>query len=81
LFLGAGGVASIVGGRPIPVFAEDTDGSSLSSGNVVEIRVANLEGQPDSTGTIKIQLRPDWAPRGVARFEVSSQNYLQPTDE
>ena len=61
LFLGAGAVSSIVGGRPVPVFAEETaDGSSTSIGNIVEIQVSNLDGNPDSTGTIKIQLKPEW---------------------
>jgi hypothetical protein len=70
LFLGASAVTTIVGGRPIPVFAEDA-AAGASGGNVIEIQVANLDGQADNTGTIKIQLKPDWAPRGVARFEVS----------
>jgi hypothetical protein len=60
LFLGAGAVSSVVGGRLVPVFAESTDGSSTSIGNIVEIQVSNLDGNPDSTGTIKIQLKPEW---------------------
>lgn len=68
LFLGAG-TMSTLGRRPLPVFAEEIDGSK--SGSTVEIQVTNLGGEPDSKGTIKIQLKPEWAPRGVARFEVS----------
>lgn len=48
-------------GKALPVFAEETDGK------VIEIEVSNLDG--GATGTIKIQMKPDWAPRGVARFE------------
>ena len=67
VFLGAGAIVSTIGSKSLPSFAED---SSPSSGNVVEIQVENLDG-PSSSGTIKIQLKPEWAPRGVARFEVS----------
>ena len=67
VFLGAGAVVSTLGSKSLPSFAEDT---GTSSGNVVEIQVENLDG-PSSSGTIKIQLKPEWAPRGVARFEVS----------
>lgn len=71
LFLGVGGVSTL-GGRPLAALAEDTDSSQ--SGNVVEIQVSNLDGNPDSKGTIKIKMKPDWAPRGVARFEVRFAN-------
>lgn len=50
-------------GQSLPALAEDTS----TAGNIVEIQVENLDG--GSSGTIKIQLKPDWAPRGVARFE------------
>ncbi|KAL3936297.1 MAG: hypothetical protein SGARI_002616, partial [Bacillariaceae sp.] len=63
VFLGAGAVVSTLGSKPLPSFAEDT---GSSSGNVVEIKVENIDG-PNSSGTIKIQLKPEWAPRGVAR--------------
>ena len=45
-------------------YAEDR-----SPGRIVELKVSNLEGNPDLTGTIKIQLEPSWAPKGVQRFE------------
>lgn len=66
LLLGTG-AASIIGGRVVPALAED---AVASSGNIVEIVLANLDGS-ESSGTIKIQMKPEWAPRGVARFEVS----------
>ena len=66
---GASVLVSGLGGKPLPALAEDTS----ASGNIVEIEVKNLDG--GSAGTIKIQMKPDWAPRGVARFEVS-RHYL-----
>ena len=63
---GASVLVSSLGGKPVPALAEDAS----ASGNIVEIEVSNLDG--GSAGTIKIQMKPEWAPRGVARFEVSS---------
>jgi hypothetical protein len=65
VFIGTGAALASQG---IPVaFADDT----APVGKVVEIAVANLDGDPGKTGTIRIQMKPEWAPRGVARFEVS----------
>jgi len=60
---GASVLVSGIGGKSLPVFADDTS----TSGKIVEIEVKNLDG--GAAGTIKIQMKPDWAPRGVARFE------------
>jgi len=60
---GASVLVSGLGGKSLPAFAEDTS----TPGKIVEIEVKNLDG--GSAGTIKIQMKPDWAPRGVARFE------------
>jgi hypothetical protein len=44
------------------------------TGRVVTLVVQNLDGDAaaSQSGTVKIQLAPTWAPRGVARFEVST---------
>ena len=69
VIVGAGTAAvAFRGTKGLPVFAEEND--ARGAGNTIEIQVANLDGNPGGTGTIKIMMRPDWAPRGVARFEV-----------
>lgn len=69
-FLGASALVAVGGSKPLPAFAEETDTSP--SGNIIEIKVNNIGVDSDKSGTIKIQMKPEWAPRGVARFEVSS---------
>lgn len=41
------------------------------NGRIVSFQVQNLNGVDGETANFKIQLAPTWAPRGVARFEVS----------
>jgi hypothetical protein len=65
VFLGAGAVAALGKETTPPAFAEDS-----TAGKIVALQVANIDGEPGKTGTLRIQLRPEWAPRGVARFEV-----------
>jgi peptidyl-prolyl cis-trans isomerase A (cyclophilin A) len=62
--LGAGAVAAMEKVTTPPAFAEDS-----TAGKIVTLQVANIDGEPGKTGTLRIQLRPEWAPRGVARFE------------
>lgn len=50
--------------------AEAVDDSAVS-GRIVEFTVNNLNGQEGKTGSFQIQMAPEWAPKGVARFEVS----------
>jgi peptidyl-prolyl cis-trans isomerase A (cyclophilin A) len=45
-------------------FADETN-----AGKIVEFTLNNLDGEIGKVGTVKIQLQPDWAPKGVARFE------------
>lgn len=56
-------------GGPSPALAM-ADISTSPSIRVVQMEVANLGGVPGRKGTFKIQLRPEWAPRGARRFEV-----------
>ena len=63
------GIATMTAFRqPEVASAEETP--SAINGRIVELQVANLNGMEGQTGTIKIQMRPEWAPRGVKRFEV-----------
>lgn len=68
VFVGAGTAAALSKGATLPAFAED----SSTAGKIVDIQIENLDGEPGKTGSVRVQLRPEWAPRGVARFEVSS---------
>lgn len=43
--------------------------SLQTTGRIVEFTVNNINGEPANKGTIKIQLEPSWAPKGVQRFE------------
>ena len=53
---------------PNAVVAED------AAGRVVTFNVNNLNGEEGKTGTFKIQVINEWAPRGAARFEVRSES-------
>ena len=45
--------------------AEDVTGG----GKLIEFMVENLDGEDGKTGRFVIKTRPDWAPKGAARFE------------
>lgn len=66
---------AVFGAATLAVFRQGpevavADDTVPTAGRIVELTVANLEGIEGNTGTIKIQLRPEWAPRGAKRFEV-----------
>lgn len=44
------------------------DVSEPTSGKIVTMEVTNLDGIRGKTGTVKIQVRPEWAPTGAKRF-------------
>jgi len=52
------------------VLASGLPASAVDEGKVVVLQVDNLDGVAGKTGTIKIQLHPEWSPNGVKRFEV-----------
>lgn len=65
------GVSAAIPSNPIPAHAEDGV-SSAPTGPVVEFVLDNIDGEEGKSGTVKIQLYPEWAPRGVDRFVVRS---------
>ena len=53
--------------NPAAVAAEE---EMENGGRIVSFTVDNLSGEDGNSGTFKVQLMPDWAPKGTARFEV-----------
>jgi peptidyl-prolyl cis-trans isomerase A (cyclophilin A) len=70
--VGAASVAAAaILARGLPVNAAE-------EGKVVAFQVENLDGTPGNSGTIKIQLHPEWAPNGVKRFEeLTSESFWE----
>lgn len=66
---------AVIGAASLGIFRQGpsvaiADDTVPTTGRVVELKIANLDGIEGNTGTVKIQLRPEWAPRGVKRFQV-----------
>ena len=49
-----------------------TDAFAEEEGRLIKFEVENLDG--GSSGTFTVRTRPDWAPRGVERFEALTEN-------
>lgn len=64
------GAATLTAFRQGPAVASAEETPVTTDGRIVELQVSNVDGVQGKTGTVKIQLRPEWAPRGVKRFEV-----------
>jgi hypothetical protein len=64
------GAVTLTAFRQGPSVATAEETPTTTNGRIVELRMANVDGVEGKTGTVKIQLRPEWAPRGVKRFEV-----------
>ena len=70
----AGGVASVFKGSE-PAVAEDATPTPVT-GRVVVVEIGNVGGEEGKTGTVKIQLHPEWAPIGTKRFEkLTEENF------
>jgi hypothetical protein len=50
-----------------------TDAFAEEEGRLIKFEVKNLDGG-SSTGTFTVRTRPDWAPKGVERFETLTEN-------
>ena len=67
--------AGVVSAATFVAFRQRTEPANAdeivqTDGRVVELQIANLDGVEGNTGVVKIELKKDWAPRGVKRFEV-----------
>jgi len=70
-FFATATASSIVLPRGRAATAADAQALESADGPVVEFKLENLDGDEGESGVVKIQLHPEWAPKGVDRFEVS----------
>jgi peptidyl-prolyl cis-trans isomerase A (cyclophilin A) len=49
--------------------SQNTSTAQKGPSEIVELQFENLQGNPEESGRVRIELFPEWAPKGVTRFQ------------
>jgi len=60
----------------LPKISDAIADAGADAGPIVTLQFENLDGEEGKSGTVKIQLHPEWAPKGVDRFTVRTDVML-----